>query len=64
MIMSKDEIKSEINKVLDHLPDKTLEELLSFLKNMESKQAHISFDKVILEKILTEDKNLLEKLAK
>jgi hypothetical protein len=62
--MSKDEIKSEINKVLDHLSDKTLADLLSLLKNIENKQSISLFDKSTLEKILTEDEGLLKKLAK
>lgn len=62
--MSKDEIKSEINKVLDHLSDKTLEGLLSFLKNIESKDSIAMFDKKNIEKLLSEDNALLQKLAK
>ena len=37
--MSKEEIKYEINKVLDQLPDKTLQEILTFLKSVGSEQA-------------------------
>jgi hypothetical protein len=62
--MSKEQIKDEINKVLDHLPDKTLQDILFFLKNMESKQTITLADHAILDKILSEDKDLLEKLAK
>ncbi len=62
--MSKEEIKDEINKVLSHLPDKTLQDILSFLKNIESKQTLSLVDRTVLEKILSEDKYLLEKLAK
>lgn len=62
--MSKDEIKSEINKVLDHLSDKTLEDLLSFLKNIESRGDISMFDKNNIEKLLNEDNALLQKLAK
>ena len=62
--MSKDQIKDEINKVLDHLPDKTLQNILSFLKNVEGKQTLTLADHAILDKILSEDKGLLEKLAK
>ena len=61
--MSKEEIKHEINKVFDHLSDKTLQDILSFLKNIENKQT-ISFeDRAVLDKILSQDKYLLEKLA-
>jgi hypothetical protein len=62
--MPKEEIKHEIIKVLDHLSDKTLEEILSFLKNMEGKQSLSLADRTVLDKVLSEDKNLLEKLAK
>jgi hypothetical protein len=62
--MSKEEIKDEINKVLDQLTDKTLEELLSFLKKIEEKNSITLFDGNRLEKILVEDKDLLTKLAK
>jgi hypothetical protein len=61
--MSKEEIKSEINKVLDHFSDKALHELLRFLKELDSKPGTISFQKASLEKILEEDKNLLTRLA-
>ena len=62
--MSKDEIKSEINKVLDRFSDKTLSDLLSLLKNIENNQSFSLLDKSTLEKILTEDEDLLKKLAK
>ena len=62
--MSKEDIRHEINKVLDHLSDKTLQDILSFLKNIESKQAFSLADRTILDKILSEDKELLQKLAK
>jgi hypothetical protein len=61
--MSKDEIRYEINKVLDLLPDKALEDLLSFLKNIETKSKDSLLDSSRLKKILTEDKELLQKLA-
>ena len=62
--MSKEEIKLEINKVLDLLPDKTLQDILSFLKNIGSKQTLSISDRATLDKVLSEDKELLEKLAK
>lgn len=57
-------MKNEINKVLDQLSDKTLADLLSFVKDIKSKNLVTFSDSVILEKILTEDRELLEKLAK
>ena len=62
--MSKEELKSEINKVLDHLPDNTLVDILSLLKNIRNKETISLLDKPSLEKVLSEDKALLEKLAK
>jgi hypothetical protein len=62
--MSKDEIKSEINKVLDLLPDKALEDLLSFLKTIGEEKNDSLLDKFALDKILREDKELLSKLAR
>lgn len=59
--MSKDQIKSEINKVLDHFSDKWLEEILNLSKKMDSQLQTNSSD--ILQKILTEDSHLLERLA-
>ena len=61
--MSKDEIKYEINKVLDLLPDKALEDLLSFLKNVGDKSSDSLLDSSRIKRILTEDKELLQKLA-
>jgi hypothetical protein len=61
--MSKDEIKHEINKVLDLFSDKALGDLLSFLKSIETTQSNSLFNSTTLDKILREDKTLLEKLA-
>ena len=61
--MSKDQIKYEINKVLDLMPDKALEDLLSFLKNVEGQSESSFLDSSRLKRILTEDKDLLQKLA-
>lgn len=60
--MSKEEVKYEINKVLDRFSDQSLEDLLSFLKTIESRNATL-FSSDILSKILSEDKELLQKLA-
>lgn len=61
--MSKEEIKYEINKVLDRLSDKTLEDLLAFLQNFGNKDNSSILNKVHLDKILSEDNELLKKLA-
>lgn len=61
--MSKEEIKTEINKVLDHFSDKALAELLVFLKELDKKQDSGSFSTSQLDRILSEDADLLAKLA-
>ena len=61
--MSKDEIKYEINRVLDNFSDQALEELLTFLKQLESRNDNAFLNSSDLQKILSEDKQLLEKLA-
>lgn len=61
--MSKEAIKFEISKVLDQFSDQALEELLSFLKDLDSKDAKNSKNNQTLTKILLEDKELLIKLA-
>lgn len=62
--MSKDELKYEIDKILDHFSENALENLLSFLKQFKAKDNPTLFDTTHLSKIISEDKELLEKLAK
>ena len=61
--MTKTEIKNEIQKVLDNVPENILKDILDLLKGI---QDHSS-DKIgmthSLRQILEEDKDLLEKLA-
>ena len=61
--MSKEEIKQEISKVLDHFSDKALSELLAFLKELDSKSKSNNSSSSLLYKVLLEDKELLAKLA-
>lgn len=61
--MSKEEIKTEINKMLDQLSDTALTELLQFLKELDDKKQSTVFSTESLGKILSEDKDLLAKLA-
>ena len=61
--MSKEEIKYEISKVLDHFSDQALLELLAFLKDLDSKESNKVKMTPTLTKILLEDKELLIKLA-
>lgn len=57
------EIKTEIQKVIDSVPENTLQDIPDFLKVLQVK----SEDKIKLannlKKILTEEKKLLQKLA-
>lgn len=61
--MSKEEIKYEISKVLDHFSDKALAELLAFLRELDTRKESTISANSSLNKILTEDKELLAKLA-
>ena len=62
--MSKEEIKLEINKTLDHFSEKVLQDLLSFLKQFQTNQSISLFSGDHFKRLLTEDKELLERLAK
>ena len=62
--MSKDEIKYEINKVLDLLPDKALAELLEFLQKLGRKGEYSILDESEFKKLLLEEEDLLTRLAK
>jgi hypothetical protein len=62
-LMSKDEIKYEINRVLDGLSNDALHELLSFLKQLEEKHPLYKLDADKFNSILEEDEELLKKLA-
>jgi hypothetical protein len=61
--MSKEEIKYEISKVLDHFSDKALAELLAFLKELDTRKEAQAAANSSFNKILSEDKELLAKLA-
>lgn len=61
--MTKTQIQSEIQKVLDSVPENVLQDVLDFLRELQDQPA----DKVRLtnnlRQILSEDKDLLERLA-
>jgi hypothetical protein len=61
--MTKTQLFSEIQKVLDNVPEAILQDVLDFLKALQDQPA----DKVKLannlRQILSEDRELLEKLA-
>ena len=62
--MTTEEIKSEIQKSLDNVPESVLQDILDFLKKAESQSAETLSLMKDLRDILTEDKELLERLAK
>ena len=61
--MSTNDIKNEINKVLDHFSDEALAELLKLLKELDSKHDRSMSSSALLNRILHEDKDVLAKLA-
>jgi len=62
--MSSKEIKTEIQKSLDNVPDSVLQDILDFLRQAEKQPADRLNLTKNLRNILTEDKELLERLAK
>jgi hypothetical protein len=62
--MATKELKDKINKVIDNMPDDILENVFNYLKVMTSKSRSDIMLSQNLGKIIEEDKNLLEKLAK
>ena len=62
--MSTKELKEEINKVLNDAPDELLESVLDYLKGLLSSSKSNAIISSNLNRILHEDKELLEKLAK
>ena len=61
--MSRQEMKSEINQTLDQLSGKSLEEILRVVKQVGSEESTSIFNAAAIQKLLSEDKELLEKLA-
>jgi hypothetical protein len=62
--MKAEDIKFEIQKSLDNVPESVLQEVLTFLKQVEGKSADEVNLVINLRDILSEDKELLERLAK
>ena len=61
--MSKNEVKEQINKVLDNAPDEVLESILDYLKDLLLKSKSEVMLANNLNKILHEDKEVLERLS-
>ncbi|MCA6379419.1 MAG: hypothetical protein IM574_10670 [Cytophagales bacterium] len=62
--MTVNEIKSEIQKSLDNVPESVLQDILDFLKQAENQPADRLNLMRDLRDILAEDKELIERLAK
>jgi mRNA-degrading endonuclease RelE of RelBE toxin-antitoxin system len=62
--MTKIQLQTEIQKVLENVPESVLQDVLDFLKELQNQPS----DKIKLannlRQILSEDKELLERLAK
>ena len=61
--MSREEVKTAINQLLDNLSEQVLKEVFDYLKAIDSKSEHSVTLSQNLRTILTEDKELLERLA-
>ena len=61
--MTAQQIKSEIQKVLDNIPEDVLEDILNYLLELQEKSENDVNRTFDLKKILQEDKELLQKLA-
>jgi hypothetical protein len=62
--MTREQIKTEIKKSLDKVPESVLTDVLELLKQAENLPAEKLSLVSHLREILREDKNLLERLAK
>lgn len=61
--MTAKQIKTEIQKVLDSIPEVVLEDILKYLKSIQSKSPDTISLSQNMRKILSEDSELLERLA-
>jgi hypothetical protein len=61
--MTKRQIQTEIQKVLDSVPETILQDVLDFLKALQNQPEQKVRMANNLRQILSEDKELLEKLA-
>ena len=63
-MMRRENIKTEIHKIIDNVPDDMLEDIYKVLKDFADKDPDSIKLSKNLHKILAEDKGLLERLAK
>ena len=61
--MTKTQLQTEIQKVLDSVPETILQDVLDFLKALQDQPEYKVRMANNLRQILSEDKELLEKLA-
>ena len=61
--MSREEVKTEISQLLENTTEQVLNEVLEYLKSVENKQSDSIILAQNLRTILSEDKELLERLA-
>ena len=64
MLMTQTQIISEINNIMNTLPEEKLEDLLLFLKDLKNSDEKNTLNDSILKKIFEEDNEVLKKLAK
>ena len=62
--MTTQDLRKEINRVIQKVPDDFLNEILSYLKEFENKSKNDLTSINHLKRILKEDQELLERLAK
>lgn len=61
--MSREEVKTAINELLDNTSEQVLQEVFDYLKSVQGKSDESVSLSQNLRTILTEDKELLERLA-
>ncbi|MFY0654671.1 MAG: hypothetical protein JXQ96_21740 [Cyclobacteriaceae bacterium] len=61
--MSRKEVKTAISELLDNTPEQVLQEVFDYLKSVQGKSNESVSLSQNLRTILTEDKELLERLA-
>ena len=61
--MTTKDLRKEINRVIEKVPDDFLTDLLSYLKEFENKSKNDLESLKHIKKILKEDQELLERLA-
>jgi hypothetical protein len=61
--MSREEVKTAINELLDNTPEQVLQEVFDYLKSVQGKTNESVSLSQNLRTILTEDKELLERLG-